>query len=110
MKPLKTIYWLRLCLGLVAAVICGVYAWVTRNTSVTSGGQDLLGGVFMNSISIALAIYLISFYAIKAKFAAVVEKPQKLVSTGIGVYFMAWIVFWVLFYTIMVWQKFFAGS
>jgi hypothetical protein len=40
----------------------------------------------------------------------VVEKPQKLVSTGIGVYFMAWIVFWVLFYTIMVWQKFFAGS
>jgi hypothetical protein len=30
-----------------------------------------------------------------------VEKPQKIASTGIGIYFIAWLVFWVLFYTII---------
>lgn len=56
---------------------------------------------FMNGLSITLIIYLVSYYVIKSKFVNQVEKPQKLMTTGIGIYFMSWIVFWVLFYTLL---------
>jgi len=96
MKPLQTIYWLRLGLGVVAAILCAVYVWATGEIS-TEGNYIIL----MNSISIALAVYLVSYYAIKSKYLTLVEKPTKLMSTGIGVYFLGWLVFWVLFYTIL---------
>jgi len=57
---------------------------------------------FMNSLSIAIIVYLISYYIIKRKFMLQVEKPQKLFTTGIGIYFISWIIFWVLLYTIIV--------
>ena len=55
----------------------------------------------MNSLSMALAVYLISYYGVKAKFITKVEKPTKLVTTGIGIYFFAWLVLTVLLYTIL---------
>ena len=99
MKPLQTIYWLRLGLGLFAAVLCAVYVWASPG-ELTTGGGNLF--TLMNSMSIALAVYLVSYYVIKSKYLTLVEKPTKLVTTGIGVYFLAWLVFWVLFYTILV--------
>jgi hypothetical protein len=30
-----------------------------------------------------------------------VQKPQKLLTAGIGIYFLSWIVFWTLLYTIL---------
>jgi len=56
----------------------------------------------MTCISLALVTYLISYYIIKLKFINKVEKPQKLVTTGIGIYFISWIVFWSLLYTLIV--------
>lgn len=97
MKTLQKIYWLRLGLGLVAGVLCAAYAWITGTASSTVFEYTTL----INSISIALAVYLISYYTIKSKYLTDVEKPTKLVSTGIGVYFLGWLVFWVLLYTIM---------
>jgi hypothetical protein len=41
----------------------------------------------------------LSYYIIKAKFKDKVAKTQKLFTTGIGIYFLAWIVFYALFYT-----------
>jgi hypothetical protein len=55
----------------------------------------------MNSLSIALAVYLISYYGVKAKFITKVEKQTKLVTTGIGIYFFAWLVLTVLLYTVL---------
>lgn len=57
---------------------------------------------FFNGISIALIVYLLSYYIIKSKFKALVQKPQKLVTTGIGVYMLSWLVFWILLYTMIV--------
>jgi heme/copper-type cytochrome/quinol oxidase subunit 2 len=54
----------------------------------------------MNGISIAIIVYVISYYIMKFKWAAKVEKPQKIFTTGVGIYFIAWLVFWVLFYTL----------
>ena len=56
---------------------------------------------FTTGFSIALIIYLTSYYVIKLKFMNKVEKPRKLITTGIGIYFLSWIVFWALLYTII---------
>jgi len=42
---------------------------------------------------------LLSYYALKPRFKDKVAKPSKILTTGIGVYFLSWIVFYVLLYT-----------
>jgi hypothetical protein len=97
MKTLEIIYWLRFALGITAAFICIGYG-IATNTIVK---EDFIINTLMNGLSIALIIYLISYYIIKSKFSLQVEKPQKLVTTGIGIYFISWMVFWALLYTII---------
>lgn len=96
MQPLTKLYWLRLGLGIIAAFFCSGYAIAT--------GEPFPGDYlfFMNSITIALAVYLVSFYVIRDRFLLQVEKTSKIVTTGIGIYFISWLVFWILFYTIIV--------
>lgn len=94
MHPLEKIYWLRFGLGVAAALICAGYGVAVREIP----GDIYL---FLNSISLALITYLLSYYVIKYKFAIHVEKPHKLLTTGIGIYFLSWIVFWSLLYTII---------
>jgi glucan phosphoethanolaminetransferase (alkaline phosphatase superfamily) len=97
METLEKIYCLRLALGIVAAFVCagyGIAAGVISN-------KEFPLNTFFNSLSIALIVYIISYYIIKRKFLPKVEKPQKLASTGIGIYFIVWLVFWVLLYTII---------
>jgi len=96
LKTLEIIYWLRLAFGLTATVLCVLYGVLT-NTVVS---DRFTINDFMNGLSIALVTYMASYYLIKFKFSSQVEKPQKLVTTGIGVYFLSWIVFWVLLYTV----------
>jgi hypothetical protein len=91
-KPLVIIYCLRLALGIVAAGI---------STAVTALNDELSYTVFMNGITIALAIYLVSYYLLKAKFGTQVEKQSKLMTQGVGIYFFTWLVFWVLIYSIL---------
>jgi len=55
----------------------------------------------LNGISLALVTYIVSYYILKMHFARQVEKTRKIFTTGIGVFFLSWIVFWVLFYTIL---------
>jgi hypothetical protein len=99
MNPLEKIYWLRLALGLVAALLCAAYGIATGPEVVSKEGFPI--NTFFNSLSIALVVYIISYYIIKRKFLLKVEKPQKLASTGIGIYFTSWLVFWVLLYTLI---------
>ena len=87
MKPLTIIYWSRVVLGLVAALIC-----VSLNIFITDMG-------FFTGLSIAMLFYLLSYYIYKPFFIAKVEKPTKIFMTGIGGYFITWIVTWTLFYT-----------
>jgi hypothetical protein len=96
LQPLTKIYWLRVALGIIAAFVCAGYAIVAQ--------KPFPGDYFflMNGITIALAIYLVSFYIIKNKFLLQVEKQSKLATTGIGIYFISWIVSWIILYTIIV--------
>ena len=91
-RPLVIIYWLRLVLGIIAAGI---------STALTLLSDTLSYTTFVNGITTALAIYLVSYYILKAKFGTKVEKQSKIMTQGIGIYFFTWLVFWILIYTIL---------
>lgn len=91
---MNLIYWIRLCLGIAAAALCTVYTVLAGNLVQT----DVK--VFISGVSLALLFYIATYYIIKLKFLYKVEKTSKLLTTGMGVYFFSWLVFWVLFYTL----------
>ena len=89
MKPLSVIYWIRACLGIVAAVLCvliGLYVETFNN--------------IFNGVSLALLVYIISNYILRQLFIAKVEKASKVFTTGIGAYFLVWIVTWILLFSL----------
>lgn len=97
MNILKFVYWLKLGLGIMAAFVCAGYGIVTGEISNSEFALNTL----INSVSLAIIIYILSYYLIKLKFQFKTEKPQKLFMMGIGVYFISWLVFWVILYTII---------
>jgi hypothetical protein len=92
-KPLVVIYWIRLALGIVAAVISAFVATLSAPYDFST---------FLNGITVALAIYLISYYVIKGKYMNKVEKQSKIMTQAIFMYFIAWAVFFILFYSLLV--------
>ena len=96
MRPLVTIYCVRVALGVVAGIIGAVWNWTAgalKNPAETNY-------VFIfNSLTIALLIYLLSYYVFKAKFRAEVEKQSKIMTMGIGIYFFTWLISWILTFT-----------
>jgi K+-sensing histidine kinase KdpD len=96
MKPLETVYWLRFGFGILAALVSLGLGLATNAISKSPDSQT-----FFYSASLAIIVYILSYYFIRSRFALKVQKPQKLVTAGIGIYFLAWIVFWALFYTIL---------
>ena len=91
METLSLIYYCKVGLGVVAALIC-VAGWALTDS--------LFSNVFQGA-SFAIIFYIITYYILKMKFVAKVDKPSKLLTTGIGVYFMTWIVSWVLILSIV---------
>jgi len=87
-RPLTIIYWTRVLLGVLAALICTFLSGLWSDFSI------------LNGISIALLVYIITYYAYKARFLAKVEKPSKIFSTGVGAYFLAWIVTFAMLTTL----------
>lgn len=95
MKPLKVIYWTRACLGVVIGIICALYVYVSNGSNISSIYTLLTG------ISFALLFYTATYYIMKPRFLAQVEKPTKLVTQGVGMYLFAWIVSWTLIVTFL---------
>ena len=87
MKTLNLIYVIRIGLGVVAAAIAALVV----NLKV--------GNPLINGITVALAVYLLTYYLLKMQFMDKVEKPTKMLTMGIGAYFLAFIMCWVLFIT-----------
>ena len=92
MQPLTVIYWSRVLLGVVAALIS-----VAPSLIYVEVG-------FFTSLAIAMLFYILTYYIIyKRFFITKVEKTTKIFMTGIGAYFITWIVAWTLFYTLWLW-------
>jgi PKD repeat protein len=92
METLNLIYWCRVGLGVIAALLC-VVGWALTNT--------LFATIFQGS-SLAIIFYIITYYILKMKFITKVEKTSKLLMQGIGAYFMTWVVSWVLLLSLTV--------
>lgn len=89
MNPLTIIYWTRFLLGIVAALISALLGYLVQGFSL------------FNGVSIALLLYIITYYVYKSVFLVRVEKPSKVFTTGVGAYFLTWLVMWALFYTLL---------
>jgi len=88
MKPTTIIYWTRACLGVVVALL-SAFLSVVANISL------------LNGITLALLFYIITHYIFKSLFLTKVEKPSRIFTTGVGAYFLTWIVTWIIFYTLL---------
>jgi zinc transporter ZupT len=91
MTPVVQLYWLRVVLGMVAGAITAVLA--------ASFGSATDFTTLLNSITLALLIYFVTYYIIRGYYKNRIEKQSKILSTAIGMYFFAWLSFFVLFYT-----------
>lgn len=92
MTPITQLYWSRVAMGLVAAVIAAVFATFQPMTDYTT---------LINSITVALLVYFVTYYIFRAIYKTKIEKQSKILSTGIGMYFFTWLAFFVLFYTVI---------
>ncbi|MGA3288641.1 MAG: hypothetical protein ABSD42_00165 [Candidatus Bathyarchaeia archaeon] len=92
MTPIVQLYWIRVALGITAGASSAVVAILIGNT-----GIDTL----LNSFTIALIIYLLSYYVLKAVYKNKIEKQSKILSTAVAMYFFAWLPFFILFYTMI---------
>ena len=87
MKPLSVIYWSRVCLGITAAGICAVLGLVWDVS-------------FLNGLSVGIIFYILTNYVLRRWFVSKGLEASKAFTTGIGAYFLFWIVSWVLLYSI----------
>ena len=87
LKTLNVIYILRIGFGILAALV----ATLVVNLKA--------GNPLINGITVGLAVYILTYYLLKLQFSNKVEKPTKILTMGIGAYFLTFIFCWVLFIT-----------
>jgi energy-converting hydrogenase Eha subunit A len=93
MTPVVQLYWTRCILGIVAGVLSAIVAlYIGDVTDLTT---------LVNGITIALIVYLASYYPLRAVYRTKIEKQSKILSTGIFMYFFTWLPFFALFFTII---------
>ncbi len=91
MTPVVKLYWLRVALGVVAGIISAIMAiYVYPASDYTP---------LLNSITVALAIYVVAYYVTRTKLKDKIAQQSKILTTAIGMYFFTWITFFVLIYT-----------
>jgi hypothetical protein len=95
MTPVVQLYWIRVVLGIVAGAIT---AFIAAFFGGKAGMADTT--TLTSSIAVALLIYFVTYYILRASFKNKIEKQSKILSTAIGMYFFSWITFFVLFYTV----------
>jgi len=91
MTPVVQLYWIRVVLGVVAAALSAELALYMNLTQLST---------LVDSFTIALLVYLISYYPLRAVFSKKIEKQSKILSTGIIMYFFSWLPFFIIFFTI----------
>jgi len=97
-QALTKIYWIRVALGVVAGLVSAglvfLYQSITPSTSLLSLISSF--NTLLNGITIALLVYLVSYYVLKAVYSSKIEKQSKIMSMGIFIYFFTWLVVWVM--------------
>ena len=92
MTPVVQLYWMRVVLGIVAGALSAALALYMPLNDLST---------LIDSFTIALLVYLVSYYPLRAMFAKKIDKQSKILTTGIIMYFFAWLPFFVLFFTLL---------
>ena len=83
MTPVAQLYWIRVALGIISGAVSAVVAFLIGSmTNITT---------LVNCFTIALIIYLASYYVLKPVYQNKIEKQSKILSTGVAMYFFAWL-------------------
>ena len=85
MDPLNVIYWIKAGLGIFAAILC-----------ILLPANNIFSG-----IGIGMLTYLIADKVLRRLFIDKVDKPSTVTKTGIGIYIITWIFFWILLFTLI---------
>ncbi|HML03305.1 MAG TPA: hypothetical protein VK487_08025 [Candidatus Bathyarchaeia archaeon] len=96
MKPSESLYWIRASLGVVIGALCALYDYAIGWSPTHNALGDLFTGV-----AFALMFYIITYYALRLYYFDKFKKKSKVTTTGIGIYFLLWIVVWILFTTFL---------
>ncbi len=104
MEVLAKIYWIRVALGAIAGILCTSVVLLFQSLDPSTSMLALISSTntLLNGITISLFVYIISYYLLKSKFSAQVEKQSKIMSMGIFIYFFTWLVVWVLTLSIII--------
>ncbi len=92
LKPSTSLYWVRAVLGIAIGTLTALYDYATGVLAQASFSIN----DFFTGVTFALLFFIISYYVLKIFYTDKFEKKSKILSTGIGTYFIVWIVTWVL--------------
>jgi len=103
LKVLEKIYWLRMVAGVAAGLLSTIYTYYSPHL-IENARTNLkfTSDTFLNGLTITLAVFLFTYYLFKFMFGKEVQKPHKLFTTGVGIYFLSWIAIWSLLFTLLV--------
>jgi hypothetical protein len=93
MKPSTSLYWIRAVLGVAIGALVALYDY---SAGILSQGYETSINDLFTGLAFALLLYIITYYVLKIFYADKFQKKSKILSTGIGTYFLLWIVTWVL--------------
>jgi uncharacterized membrane protein YwzB len=96
MKPSESLYWIRAGLGVVIGALSALYdyaiGWSLKKNTLYSD--------FFTGLAFALMFFVITYYLLKLYYFDKFKKKSKVISTGIGIYFLLWVVVWILVNTV----------
>jgi len=95
MKPSESLYWIRASLGVVIGALSALYDYAMG----LSLEKDI--GVFFTGLAFALMFFILTYYVLKLYYFDKFKKKSKVISTGIGIYFLFWIVVWIFVNTVL---------
>ena len=93
MKPSTSLYWIRAVLGVTVGALDALYDYAEKVLSADHKANinDLFTG-----LTLALLFFIITYYVLRIFYADKFQKKSKILSTGVGTYFILWVVSWVL--------------
>jgi hypothetical protein len=92
MKPSTSLYWIRAVLGVTIGALDALYDYAAGTLSQKSFSIN----DFLTGAAFALLFFIITYYVLKPLYIDKFQKKSKILSTGIGTYFILWVVTWVL--------------
>lgn len=87
----RLVYWIRVVLGTILGAMYAVY-W-----------RESWGG-FLSAVSYAILFYILTYYLITISLGSyrveILGGTRKIFTIGIGIFFISWLFFWILLYTL----------